>query len=603
MSIRFKILVSFLVASLLAAILGLTGAVSGSMATVKIATLRGTSELAHTFSGILNAHYAWRNGLTTAIISGNNFTGSLDPNTCALGQWMNSESARNMDDPTVRGLLTKLTAPHAYIHNEAALIVDMINAGDKEGAMNEFMANILPAFDTVITDLVEISNRLDGMAAELEEETHTLAKVAVNLIFALIVVVMGICVMLALSLANKVSRPLVMLSRFMENASNTGDIDIKPEDAESIRQQSTNKDEIGKTIMSSTAFINRITEISKTLTNMSNGDLTDDIKLLSDKDVFGLSLHNLYINLNNMFADIRNASEQVNNGAKQMADGAQMLAQGSTEQAATIEELSSSMSEIADKTKTNASRAEQAARLADTIKGNAEKGSRQMDEMMSAVNEINEASGSISKVIKVIDDIAFQTNILALNAAVEAARAGQHGKGFAVVAEEVRNLAAKSAEAAKDTGSLIDNSIEKASLGARIAHDTAESLTEIVSGINESNVLIGEIAQSSEEQSINIGQINEGIDQVAKVVQSNSATAQQEAAASQEMSSQSAMLQELIGQFKLKNSSGNIMLPAVPASAARRLATPADGLVHAAATDPMHLPEFTPEPTPAPARF
>ncbi|MCL1820937.1 MAG: methyl-accepting chemotaxis protein, partial [Oscillospiraceae bacterium] len=179
-----------------------------------------------------------------------------------------------------------------------------------------------------------------------------------------------------------------------------------------------------------------------------------------------------------------------------------------------------------------------------------------MDEMTVAVKEINTASQSIQKVIKVIDDIAFQTNILALNAAVEAARAGQHGKGFAVVAEEVRSLAAKSADAARDTGGLIANSMEKAELGTRIAGETAASLAEIVSGINESSQIVSEIAQSSEEQSAGITQINHGIDQVAQVVQQNSATAEESAAASEEMSGQSSILEELIAQFKLKGATG-----------------------------------------------
>ena len=216
--------------------------------------------------------------------------------------------------------------------------------------------------------------------------------------------------------------------------------------------------------------------------------------------------------------------------------------------------------------------AEKAATLAETIRGNAEKGSLQMEEMMLAVNDINEASGSISKVIKVIDDIAFQTNILALNAAVEAARAGQHGKGFAVVAEEVRNLAAKSAEAARDTGSLIENSIDKANLGVRIAGETAESLSEIVSGINESHQLVGEIARSSEEQTQGINHINTGIDQVAQVVQQNSATAEESAAASEEMSGQSDMLQQLIAQFKIKGDNAGLALPAAPGRAPKRAA-------------------------------
>jgi methyl-accepting chemotaxis protein len=277
-----------------------------------------------------------------------------------------------------------------------------------------------------------------------------------------------------------------------------------------------------------------------------------DIDYIGDFAPIKDALVTILGSLNSTISQITAASQKVAAGSDQIAQGAQSLAQGSTQQAATVQQLSASIAEIAQKTNDNAQLAEKAADLAHVIMQNAEKGSRQMGEMTDAVNDINQASQSISKVIKVIDDIAFQTNILALNAAVEAARAGQHGKGFAVVADEVRSLAAKSAEAAKDTGELIANSMGKAELGAMIAEETAASLGEIVSGIGESNRLISDIAKSSQEQSVGVGQINDGIDQVAQVVQQNSATAEESAAASEEMSGQAAMLEGLIEHFKLK---------------------------------------------------
>jgi len=248
--------------------------------------------------------------------------------------------------------------------------------------------------------------------------------------------------------------------------------------------------------------------------------------------------------------DVGSIIESCATALTQITDDSRNLARDSSQQSASVQQLSASISEIAQITKDNADMAERAASLADTIMHNAEKGSRQMDEMTTAVTEINQASQRINKVIKVIDDIAFQTNILALNAAVEAARAGQHGKGFAVVAEEVRNLAAKSAEAAKDTGELISNSIDKAELGARIAGETAESLTEIVEGINESNKLINDIAKYSGEQSQGISTINRGIEHVAQGIQQTNTVAEMSVSTSQKISDQTNMLDKLMKEFK-----------------------------------------------------
>jgi methyl-accepting chemotaxis protein len=237
---------------------------------------------------------------------------------------------------------------------------------------------------------------------------------------------------------------------------------------------------------------------------------------------------------------------------KGIVSDSQYIAQGSTEQAAAVQQLSSTINEIAGKTKENAEMAEKAAELSSAIKVKAEKGSHQMDELMASVKEITDASAKIEKVIKVIDDIAFQTNILALNAAVEAARAGAAGKGFAVVAEEVRNLASKSAEAAKNTGGLIENSVQKANHGMTIAVETASSLKEIVSGINQNAEIISRIAASSEEQESAISQIDTGVSQVASVIQENTSKAEASATASLEMSRQMDELESLLGNFTKK---------------------------------------------------
>ena len=561
MKIRSKLLCGFIGVTLFAVVLGIVGLVSTIRLDGITTELKDLQLESNSVSRVLNAHYAWRQTLTESVMTGNEFTGSLDPHTCALGLWHDSDEASKMTDPELLRMLKNMESPHDFIHNEAKTVAAFIKAGDLEAAQNDLEITIFPRTAEVISILGDMQARYNDIVQEKDDESIKIASMMRVLNVTLTLVAVVASVILALIISDRISKPIIPLAAFMRNAGTTGNLEISQEDAIVIETYSHNKDEIGQCIAGAAMLIEHITRISRMLEVIADGDLTAEINLLSEADTMGNSMKHMVDNLNRMFIGISSSTAQVSTGSKQVADGAQTLAQGSTEQAASIEQLSSSIAEIARKTRTNADTAEKTARLAGTIISSAEKGSRQMDEMMSAVGEINRASQSISKVIKVIDDIAFQTNILALNAAVEAARAGQHGKGFAVVAEEVRNLASKSAEAAKETGAMIENSMEKAELGSRIAQETADSLTEIVSGINESSKFVNEISKASEEQSVGIDQINIGIDQVAQVVQQNSATAQQSAAASEEMSSQSDNLRDLINQFKIKDSNSRISLP------------------------------------------
>ena len=297
-----------------------------------------------------------------------------------------------------------------------------------------------------------------------------------------------------------------------------------------------------------------IEEISYILTEMSQGNL--DVEITSDYQGNFIrikhSINQVVCSFNEMIGDLYHAAEQVAAGSSQVSDSSQGLSQSTTEQASTVEEISSLVAMIATQTKQNAGNATQANELALNAKENAKTGNGQMQAMLKSMEEINESSANISKIIKVIDEIAFQTNILALNAAVEAARAGQHGKGFAVVAEEVRNLAARSASAAKETTNMIEGSIKKTELGTKIAQDTAAALDKIVAGVTRTTQLVGEIAVASNEQATGIAQINQGISQVSEVTQSNTATAEQGAAASEELSGQAQVLKTMVNRFKIK---------------------------------------------------
>lgn len=322
----------------------------------------------------------------------------------------------------------------------------------------------------------------------------------------------------------------------------------------------TSKDETGimlGALKSTTSFLNDIImEIGRGLNEIGNGNFTVSTEFEFKGDFIALkeSIEMIIESLNSTLSQINLSSDQVAGGSDQVSSGAQALSQGATEQASSIEELSATISEISSQINLNAENSRKAKDESENTENEITEGNRQMQDMMAAMNEINSKSSEIGKIIKTIEDIAFQTNILALNAAVEAARAGSAGKGFAVVADEVRNLAGKSADAAKTTTALIGETISAVENGTKIAENTAQAMISVVEGAKVVTSLIEQIANASNEQANAVSQVTLGVEQISSVVQTNSATAEESAAASEELSGQAQILKELVSKFQLNDS-------------------------------------------------
>ena len=319
------------------------------------------------------------------------------------------------------------------------------------------------------------------------------------------------------------------------------------------RLNMTQQDEIGDTARAMDQFAQSLEgEVVSALQKLARGDLNFTATPHDGQDVVRGALQKLGNDLNELLLQVQTAGGEIASGASLVADSAQGLSHGATQQASALQQISASINDLASRTRHNAENAGQANQLSTQAREAAFKGNQRMNEMVAAMADINLAGQSISKIIKTIDEIAFQTNLLALNAAVEAARAGAHGKGFAVVAEEVRNLAARSAAAARETAQLIEGTVAKTAKGAELAQATAQALGEIMEGISKVSSLGGEIALASNDQAVAIGQINQGLSQVEQVTQQNTATAEESAGAAEELSSQSAELQQMLGRFSLR---------------------------------------------------
>jgi len=467
----------------------------------------------------------------------NNYLNNVEEN---LGNYANSISSQEN-----RQLYNELMSHWNEYKSHMLRAIEYAQKGDYDKVEEVLLIDSDKSGDAVRDSIANLVDYNAERAEERAEENEKLANTAVSLMIAIVLIGIVLAIAMGLYIANVISRPITKMVDAAEKLA-VGDVDINVD--------IVTKDEVGKLAESFRKLIDSTRDQVLAVQRIAEGDLTVDVAIRSDKDLLGRKLSEMVRDINNLMLNIASAADQVTSGAKQISDSSMALSQGAAEQASSIEELTASIGEVSSQTKMNADNASQANDLAGKTKTYAVTGNEYMKEMLKAMDDINISSNNINRIIKVIEDIAFQTNILALNAAVEAARAGEHGRGFAVVAEEVRNLAGQSANAAKETTALIEDSIRKAEGGTKIAKETAEALEKTVEGVEAVSGLIVDISSASNEQAAAITQINQGIMQVSQVVQENSATSEESAAASEELSGQAESLKEMIGRFKVKRS-------------------------------------------------
>ncbi|MCI8418002.1 MAG: HAMP domain-containing protein [Lachnospiraceae bacterium] len=493
------------------------------------------------------AHYGWVENLSSSISMGTEFTGSKDYKSCVLGKWFYSSDLSGVDSEILK-LIEEMKPIHQAIHESAQTVLDL-NETSPEQAKETYLNSTKANVDKLVGLLDQVQTIADGNVTDIQSRLHRAVLVTEVFTVITIVVILFVNVLLFLFVVKKVLAPIATIKESsMELSEGRLDFQIDVKGDNELGQLAGSLNTAVKILQT------YIRDISSVLDDMADGNMArkSDITYIGEFVQIQTAISTISDKLCQTLEQINTAANQVDSGANQVSVGAQSLAQGATEQASEVDNLLQMVERVTEQINNNAKNAAATTSEADLVGESITVCNGQMQEMSEAMGQISACSGEIQHIIKTIEDIAFQTNILALNAAVEAARAGSAGKGFAVVADEVRNLAAKSAEAAKNTTELIEKTLRVVENGSLLTDKTQESLHSVVEGAENVTARIKDISQASLEQERAINTIKDSIYQISTVVQANSATSEESAAASEELASQAQILKGLIGSFRLR---------------------------------------------------
>ena len=495
----------------------------------------------------LAKHYEWLELFSESLQDGSTFQGSLDHNTCLLGQWIAGVNKSDLSNPSIARSFENIQDPHEQMHTLAAGIVQLAKS-DQEAAYNQFIRDVKPLVSDVILGLEDIASGYQKIAVQTSAQLEQL------IFIMLIVCVVGVLIGLGLAAfygnrsAKQISGPVTAVAQWTERLS-MGSTQIEI-DRKLLEDNEGN--EIGAMIHSFQKMVDSIQENVRVVQRLAQRDMTVFVNIRSDEDSLGNNLYHLVQSNDFMLAKIIKIGLSVAESSRQIADASQVLADTAMQQSAAVQEVTDSMDVTRDLVQQNSEEMENATKISETIRQNVRESNEKMSLLVQSVDDINKSSHKIANVIKLIDDIAFQTNILALNAAVEAARAGEAGKGFAVVADEVRMLALKSAEAANESKKLIEATIHATEDGSKTSVAAFETFQHIVTNLDRITVIISGMSDSSEKQKDAISNIHTQIARIQESITSNAAVSEEAVATSHEMRDDAKLLEDEMKQFNLR---------------------------------------------------